>query len=98
MGKGFKRAAKKSLEEKVQADYPEFVEEVQGLSVDQMETRLSNLAKNAEDVSDAKQNDEELKDARSKVSNLDAPYRDAKKAIRMKSRYIIKLIREKGGK
>jgi hypothetical protein len=38
-----------------------------------------------------------LEEAKNQVSELSAPYRDAKKVIRLKTRYIISLIKEKGG-
>lgn len=89
--------SKVSLEEKLQKENPEFVAEVQGLDVATLNGRLSELAKGAEDVEDAKDADEELEQARAQATELAAPYRDAKKAIRMKMRFIIALIKEKGG-
>lgn len=90
--------AKKSLEEKIQEDMPEFAGEVAGLNVDQLNQRLAQLAKDAEANEQAKEDDEELEEAQKHASELGAPYRDAKKAIRLRSRYIIKMIGEKGGK
>lgn len=89
--------AKKSLQEKVQEDMPEFAAEVAGLAVQDLNNRLATLAKGAEENEQAQEDDEDLEKARSEASELAAPYRDAKKAIRLRSRYIISLIREKGG-
>ncbi len=89
--------AKKSFEEKVQAEYPEFVGEIVGLSVDQLNGRLAEQAKAAEWNETSKEEDEDLEKAQALASELGAPYRDAKKEIRLKSRYLIKLIKEKGG-
>ncbi len=58
--------------------------------------RLAHYAKEAEAVEDAKEADEELEQAKESAAQLAAPYRDAKKAIRLKSRYIISLLKEKG--
>lgn len=88
---------KKSLQQKVQEEMPEFAGEVAGLSVDQLNTRLANLAKDGEKNEEAKEDDEDLEKAHAEAKELGAPYRDAKKAIRLRSRYIIALIKEKGG-
>lgn len=88
---------KKSLQEKVQEEMPEFANEVAGLSVDQLNVRLANLAKDAEKNEEAQEDDEDLEKARGEAAELSAPYRDAKKAIRLRSRYVISLIKEKGG-
>jgi hypothetical protein len=89
--------AKKSLQEKIQEEQPEFAGEVAGLSVDQLNARLAEQAKAAEWNEQAKEDDEELEEAQAHASELGAPYRDAKKAIRLRSRYLIALIKEKGG-
>lgn len=90
--------AKKSLEEKMQEEQPEFAGEVAGLSVDQLNGRLAEQAKAAEWNEQAKEDDEDLAEKQAAASEAGAPYRDAKKAIRLRSRYLIKLIQEKGGK
>lgn len=89
--------AKKSLQEKVQEDMPEFAAEVASLSVQDLNNRLATLAKGSEENEQAQEDDEDLEKARAEASELAAPYRDAKKAIRLRSRYVISLIREKGG-
>ncbi len=88
---------KVSLEDKIRKDNPEFADEVNRLDVQALDKRLSDLAKGAEDVEDAKEADEGLEQARAQVNELAAPYRDAKKAIRLKMRYIIAIVKEKGG-
>jgi hypothetical protein len=87
---------KKSVQEKVQQEYPEFVTEVVGLSEDQLNGRLATLAKNLEESENAKEADEELADAQILASELSGPYKDAKKALRLKSKYVISLLRDKG--
>jgi hypothetical protein len=88
---------KKSIQERVQKELPEFVEVVAGLSVAELEQRLATEAKNAERIEEQKENDEGLEEAKAQVAELSAPYRDAKKVVRLKSRYLISLIKEKGG-
>jgi len=87
---------KMSVEAKIKKEYPQFVEEIASLSVDQLNSRLAELAKQTDEVEQAKDDDEELDSAKDKVSEFSAPYRDAKKMLKLKSRYVIGLIREKG--
>lgn len=87
---------KKTVQEVVQAEFPEFVNEVSVLTPDQLNNRLATLAKNLEESETAKEQDEELEDAKATASELAAPYRDAKKALRAKSKYVISLLKEKG--
>lgn len=86
------------IEKRVCKLYPEYVEEVAGLSVEQLDARLAALAKGLEAVDEAKENDEELQRLSEEYKNASDAYTDAKKASRLKSRYVIGLIRDKGGK
>jgi hypothetical protein len=88
---------KRSIQERVQKELPEFAEVVAGLSVAELEQRLATEAKNSERIEESKENDQALEDAKAQVAELGAPYRDAKKVVRLKSRYLISLIKEKGG-
>lgn len=87
---------KKSVETQVQESMPEFAGEVAGLSLEQLNSRLSDLAKGREENQQAKEEDEQLESAKRLSSELGAPYRDAEKALKLKSKYIISLLSEKG--
>lgn len=87
----------KTVQEKVQAEYPEFVDSVMGLAVDALEKRLSDYAKHRDEVEESKKADGDLEQAKAVVSEMSAPYNDALKAINLKSKYIVALIKEKGG-
>lgn len=89
--------AKKPIETQVQESMPEFAGEVAGLSTQELDARLSELAKGREQNADAKEADEQLELARTMVSELSAPYREAEKALKLKSKYIIALIKERVG-
>lgn len=82
---------------KLQKENPEFADEVNGLSVDALNAKLAQLAKDGEAVEDAKEADEELARIRDEAKLMADPYRDARKVLRLKSRYVINLIKEKGG-
>jgi hypothetical protein len=88
---------KKALKQTVEELYPDFTSEVGSLALDSLERRLSSYAKRAEEIEEAKENDEELEKTRELLSELAAPYRDGKKEVRLKSRYIISLIKDRGG-
>lgn len=87
---------KKTNNEVVQGEYPEFATEVAGLSADQLNNRLATLAKNLEESETSKENDQGLEEAKALAVELGAPYRDAKKAIRQKTKYVIALLSDKG--
>lgn len=88
---------RKDVRTKAQKQIPDFVEVVDALGLDDLEKRLNTLAKQAEEVETAKDEDENLEEAKSVVRELNSPYTDAKKAIRLKTKYLIQLIGEKGG-
>lgn len=83
---------------KVQKLLPHFADEVSGLSVEDLSARLVQLAKDVADTQDAQEADEGLREAKEMAKELGAPYREAKRDIRLKSTFIVELIREKGGK
>jgi superfamily II RNA helicase len=89
--------AKKDIKMVVEKKYPDFADTVLGLSVEDLEKRLSTYAKERDNVREAKENDEKLEEIANLKSELEAPYKDATKAIDLKSRYIIQLIKDKGG-
>lgn len=87
---------KKSVQVVVQEEYPDFANEVAGLAEGDLNNRLAGLAKALEQSETAKEDDAALEDAKELATELGAPYKDAKKAIRMKSKYIIALLKDKG--
>jgi hypothetical protein len=89
--------SKVSIEEKVQKEFPDFCVDCQGLGVEGLNQKLLTYAKHQEEIEDSLENNEHLKAAREALNELSAPYRDAKKAVRLKMRYIINMIKEKGG-
>lgn len=88
---------KVSVSEKVQKEMPEFADAVAGLSVEELNARVTQCAKDSEQIQDAKEADEALEDAKELSRQLAAPYREGLSANRLKTRYLIALIKEKGG-
>lgn len=89
--------AKKTLAEIVEKEYPDFVEDVQGLDAATLRSRLSTYAIELDRSEQAKEDDEAYQTAKALASELGAPYRDIEKALKLKRKYIVKLIKEKGG-
>ena len=88
---------KKPIEQKIREDYPEFFEVCQTLKSEDIDTRLAQLAKDMESVAEAQDGDDQLREAKEKYSAYASPYREAKNALRLKTRYLIKLQKERGG-
>jgi hypothetical protein len=84
---------KKSAKEICERELPDFVAEVSSLSVDDLKQRLATLAQGRADNARAKEGDEALEQARAAASELAAPYRDAEKVLKLKSRYIADLLK-----
>lgn len=88
---------KKSFKEVVEKEYPEFVNDVVGLNLSDLESRISTYAKESEKVSEEKANNPTILDAKAELSLLLGPYKDTQKALRLKMKYLISLVKEKGG-
>lgn len=74
----------------------EFKESVDALKVPELNSRISQLQKDLEESEEHKELNEALQQARAEVSELSGPYRDFKKSVSIRTKYLIALIREKG--
>ncbi len=88
---------KKSVAEKITKELPDFVNEVVGLSVEDLNSRVLGLAKGIQGIEDSKEEDEELESAKALVSELSGPYTEGRRVAKLKTKYLISLIKEKGG-
>lgn len=86
----------KSIKELVQEAHKEFTAEVDGLPVPQLRDRIVGMQKQLEESDAHKASNDTLKEARTVVNELAAPYREVKKAVSLKTKYIIELLKEKG--
>ncbi len=89
--------AKKTVVETVQKEYPDFANEADSLTLDALERRISTYAKEAEKINQSKEDDLALQEALEKKAELEGPYKDSKKAISLKIRYLIQRVKDKGG-
>jgi hypothetical protein len=100
MAKGKRSAGPKTLQEKVDSKYPQYSGEVMGLSVPQLDQRIAELQKTLEDAAQFQdeKNGEALKSLSAQLKDLKADYGDVNKAVKLKTKYLVSLVREKGGK
>lgn len=84
------------LEKKLKNKDPMFLDEIAGLSTDQLNNRLLSLAKNRQETIKAKEEDQDLAEAQATVKDLSAPYKETLSAVDLKMRYIAELIKAKG--
>jgi len=84
-------------EEKFRKEFPEFVNEVDRLDVQALKNRIAGFAKALSESEEAKQNDEALQTAKAELKELGAPYRDVKKDVASKTKYLLQQIESKGG-
>lgn len=82
--------------EKCQSEYPDFCNEVDSLDGAQLKARIVKLQQGLQESEACKEKDEEYQAAREQVKELGAPYRDIKKAVRLKTSYLVELLKERG--
>lgn len=87
---------KKNLEKSIKEEMPEFFDSCQSLSQEEIDSRLAQLVKDRNAVDESEGDDVELDEAKKLKSELGAPYRDAKAAIKLKSDYLCLLLSQRG--
>lgn len=75
----------------------EFESAVLGLSVEQLKARIAQMQKDLDESEEHKLANNALADLKSQVSTIEGPYNDVKKAVKIKTKFLIELIKEKGG-
>jgi hypothetical protein len=88
---------REKLEDKLDKIDPRFRHEAVKLSVADLETKVNEYAKANEANDELQENDEELAGARAHATELARPYKEDRTAYKLKSKYAILLIKEKGG-
>jgi hypothetical protein len=73
-------------------EFPDFCAEVESLTTEEINARLAQFAKDSVANDEAKEADEDLAAAKANATEFSAPYRDARKAIRMKSDFLVTLL------
>jgi len=75
----------------------EFKDEVDRLNIPQLEARISSYQKQLDESEEHKKNNDALNHVKAEKAELEGPYNDVKKAVKIKTKYLIELIKEKGG-
>ena len=89
-----KEVRMQKFKDKVGKDYPDFVQATQGLSAEDLRKKLLTYSKYREETSLAQSNDVKLQAAREQVKELNAPYKDALKALKAKIAFIYLLLKD----
>lgn len=89
---------KKTFREIVEEQHSDWAGSVQGLKLEELDQRLLALAKYQEELNEFKDQDVQLEQAQDLVKELSAPHKENMKANKLKQKYVIMLIKEKGGK
>lgn len=92
-------AIDKALEDKLMklSGGEEFRDEVWGQTTSQLEDRIATLQKQLDESEEHKSENVALRDAKYEVSIIEGPYNDVKKAVKVKTKFLIELIKDKGG-
>jgi uncharacterized protein (UPF0305 family) len=88
---------REKLEETLDKIDPRSRKELNDMTLAQLEAKVNELAKGSEANDQLQEDDEELEGAKAKASELGRPYREDRKAFKIKSKYAILLIKEKNG-
>lgn len=83
---------------KVAKEFPEFVDSVNGLTTEEINGRLAQAVKDLQEANESEEADDALTQLRNDARSAGAPYRELRKAIKLKSGYLIATLKERGVK
>lgn len=86
----------KTISQIVEAEYKEFSQEVYNLPPSDLKNRIAALQQSLSESEEHKASNEALNEARDQVSLLSGTYRDVKKAVKLKTKYILELLKSRG--
>lgn len=85
-----------TLYDKVNKLDPAFAAEVYSFTDDLLKQRLVDLTKTEEELSDAKEKDPDLAEARERLKTANESYREPLKASKLKKKLILQVMSERG--
>ncbi len=95
-----KEKKKKDWKEKVQDEFPDFTSSVDVLKVDDLNKRMLEYSKYMQEVEDTLEEmtgeGSKVEQLRNEINVILGPSKDAKKALKLKMKYINHLIKSKG--
>ena len=83
------------LETEIAKENEGFCGEVRGMTLSQVKDTLARLSMDIQAVDQAKENDEELADLKGQVKEIEAPYRESKKKLQKKVKFVVAMLEEK---
>lgn len=81
---------------KIQKQYPDFTSEVDNLTPEQLKQRIVGMQQALSDSEAMRESDDQLQAARASAKEFAAPYNDVKKAVKLKTQYILELLKNSG--
>lgn len=78
-----------------QKKYPDFTKEVDNLPVEALKARIVQLQQGLEESEQHKEENIAIEQTRAELKELTAPYRDIRKAVKLKTSYLLDLLKEK---
>lgn len=94
--KGEHMKNKDKVLKKVEKDYPEFVEVINTLSGTDLEKRILDYAREQERIDEELDNNEVIKAIKENLKETRSPFVDAKKAVKLKMRYLMAMLEDRG--
>lgn len=86
----------KTLLEQIDTLDPQFAETVLGLNAQELKNRIASLASQLQESETHREENAALQQAKDEVKELSGGYNDVRKAVKLKTKYIISLLNEKG--
>lgn len=88
-----KTKVEKYLKNQMRGD---FVESVDSMTREELDSKLLSLAKHRQDITNTMQRDEQLRDAKEEVKVLKAPYNEQKRMNEKMARYVSLVMQDRG--
>lgn len=86
----------KSIREQAQEKHKEFTLEVENLPVSDLKNRIVGMQTELAASEAHKEANEALSEAQSTLTELKRPYTDVRNAVKLKTKYILELIKARG--
>lgn len=83
------------MNSKCQKQHPDFTSEVDSLNPDELKARVVQLQQALQESEEAMEADDGLNQARDQAREFAAPYLDVRKAVKLKTSYILNLLAAK---
>jgi len=90
-------AKKTDIKTQAQKEFPDFVDAVDRLSVTELDSRLLAYAKEVENTRTSLEENATINKLKEDLKQAKGPFNDTQKALRVKMKYLMSLIAEKGG-